>query len=212
MEVKITYETLFDLLRKEKNREELQELQSTFFDDVIAYINEKQSISDSQTKIDVFAEEEQAKADLQLKNIKKILKELYDRREKKVINMAINKARTGSNIINTSVLLKEEKALFDALVRVLDSSRVNILENVLNAQKTAEMVSKPALEEPKDIKTEEQQQNQGVKLKITEFVPKFVGLDLEIYGPFNEDDVVSLPDQIASVLINNKKAETVDEE
>ena len=41
-EFNISYTTLFELLRREKDREELQKLQKTFFEDVKSYIQEKQ--------------------------------------------------------------------------------------------------------------------------------------------------------------------------
>jgi DNA replication initiation complex subunit (GINS family) len=40
-DVKITYETLFDLLRREKNRNELQQLDPSFYLDVVSYLKEK---------------------------------------------------------------------------------------------------------------------------------------------------------------------------
>lgn len=210
MEVKITYETLFDLLRKEKSRDELQELQSTFFEDVNAYINDKRDVSKNQTKVDMFADEEKEKANLQLTNIKKILKELYDRREKKIINMAINKARTGSNIVNTSALLEQEQGFFDNLVKTIQSARESTLINALNGQKKASEPEQSVSEEPKDLKTEESEQKEELKkIKILDLVPKFVGLDLETYGPFQEEDVIDLPLQIADILIENKKAEEI---
>ena len=39
--VAITYETLFDILRMEKRREDLQELQKTFFQDAVHYLKQK---------------------------------------------------------------------------------------------------------------------------------------------------------------------------
>jgi len=43
-EVNITYETLFELMRREKMREDLQEISPSFFDDVLEYLIEKQKI------------------------------------------------------------------------------------------------------------------------------------------------------------------------
>ena len=40
-------------------------------------------------------------------------------------------------------------------------------------------------------------------------VPKFVGSDLAIYGPFDENDVASLPKDVSEILINKKRAEEV---
>ena len=65
-EVNITYETLFEILRREKNREELQKLDESFFNDVLNYVKEKkQQLNDLQTKDDLFAVEEKKKAEIQ---------------------------------------------------------------------------------------------------------------------------------------------------
>ena len=81
-EIIITYETLFELLQREKERQDLQKLEPSFFNDVINYIKEKKKILDA--KIDSnFAQEEKRKTERQLENIYKIVKELYERREKK---------------------------------------------------------------------------------------------------------------------------------
>ena len=112
-EVNISYETLFEMLRIEKNRDDLQQLPSVFFDDVLAYLREKQQILDeSRVKEDLFSATERDKVSAEMANIKKILRELYERREKKIITMALNKSRTKSNIIDTSKLMKEEILLF----------------------------------------------------------------------------------------------------
>ena len=38
-------------------------------------------------------------------------------------------------------------------------------------------------------------------------VPKFVGKELEEYGPFEEEDVASLPAELADVLVRKGRAE-----
>jgi len=40
-------------------------------------------------------------------------------------------------------------------------------------------------------------------------VPKFVGKELEEYGPFAEEDIANLPVEIAEVLINKGKVEEI---
>ena len=108
-EINITYETLFELLRREKNREELQKLDETFFNDVVTYLKEqKEFLNEQKTKQDLFAVEELKKAEIQEENIRKILRELYEKREKKMISLALDASRTSSSIIDTSVLLEEE--------------------------------------------------------------------------------------------------------
>ena len=54
--IKITLETLYDILRNEKKREDLQKLESTFFIDVISYMREKQAfLATKKDEDDLFA-------------------------------------------------------------------------------------------------------------------------------------------------------------
>lgn len=127
-DVVVTYETLYELLRLEKNREELQKLEPSFFDDVRSYLADKREDFESQQSQSVlFAADEKEKTRLELENIKKILKDLYDRREKKIMNIALSKARTGVTVINTANMLPSERALFDSMNSMLVDFRKKIL-------------------------------------------------------------------------------------
>ncbi|MBU0667475.1 MAG: hypothetical protein ABIC91_00150 [Nanoarchaeota archaeon] len=131
-DVKITYETLFDILRREKSRDELQLLDKNFYQDVLEYLKQKQSIlEDKSDQSELFRVSEAEKTRIQLQNVKKILKELYEKRERKIINLAINKARTGSNIIDTTTVLPEEKPLFEQATSMLSKSRNEILHKLI---------------------------------------------------------------------------------
>ncbi|MFC1691164.1 hypothetical protein ACFL0W_03195 [Nanoarchaeota archaeon] len=131
--VKITYETLFEILRQEKNNESLQNLDRSFYIDVVDYLKEK-SESVKKGKENHFSEEEFLAIEKQLVNIKKILKELYSRREKKIIAMALNKARAISVILDTSAMLDEERKLYIVLVQLLQNNRKDVIEQVLNLE------------------------------------------------------------------------------
>ena len=216
-EVVITYETLFELLKRERERPDLQKLETTFFSDTINYIKDKKKILNAKSD-SVFASDEMKKTERQLDNIYKILKELYERREKKIISLALDKSRTKSNLIDTTALLKEEKVFFDSITGLLDSYRDAILHATLNEK----MPFMQLLEDKqKDIKSAEQKADfkSALELKkltklvrFTHHVPKFVGPELEEYGPFEEEDIANLPMEIADVLINKGKTEEIKEE
>ena len=73
-DVIITYETLYELSRREKSTTELQKLESSFFKDTIKYIEEKKAILESQkSKTSIFSSESK-KTQIQLQNTIKILK------------------------------------------------------------------------------------------------------------------------------------------
>src|SRR3989344_2263400 len=85
----ITYENLYEILRKEKYSPEIQAIDKNFYQQLIQYLEEKKAIIESQKNKDsIFANEIQ-KAQIQLDNLKKIIKELYERRERKIIDLAI---------------------------------------------------------------------------------------------------------------------------
>jgi DNA replication initiation complex subunit (GINS family) len=214
-EINITYETLFELFRREKTREELQKLDKNFFEDVVNYLKEKQAALNL-PKNDIFAAEERRKAEMQLENIKNILKEFYEKREKKIINMALDMSRTGmgalnSEIVDTSAMLKEEKGLFDLLVKSLNNSRKGVLYNILEAKvpdiKEEEKEAKEEAEQKEEVKADPKK-----KIRFLQAVPKFIGTDLQEYGPFEKEDSAGLPAEIADILINKGRAEEMQKE
>lgn len=197
-EITITYETLFELLRLEKNRAELQQLSPTFFADVISYIQEKQlNLEKAEQKQGLFTERDKLRN--QLDNIRRIIKELYEKRETKIISTAVNKSRTGSNIIDTSSLLAEERQFFEQIVELLDRFRNNTLMQLLYGQPFATPAPKPtapSLPKPKET----------TLVRFVKPVPQFVGKELEVYGPFEEEDVANLPTEIADILVRKGRA------
>ena len=230
-EITITYETLFELLRREKTREELQRLSPTFFADVTRYLVEKQDMLQAQQE-ELFFGDEKNKTLLQIQNIRKILTELYDRREKKIFNLAIIRART-KGLVDMSALLDEEKRLCDALVQMLSGHRVSMLDQLLlggmpkqrsmalpprpqqqpaHASLAASSPSAQPVSRAVPVSPPEQKQDSMVTVRFTHPAPKFVGPRLEIYGPFEEGDVAALPELIATVLIEKGRAVTATQE
>jgi DNA replication initiation complex subunit (GINS family) len=222
-EINITYETLFELLRREKTRKELQKLDSEFFQDVINYITEKKNAFDLlKDKTDLFAAEEKLKAEKQLQNTKKIIKELYERREKKIISIAIDSSKTFSTVIDTSAMLNEEKTFFESVLNILNRFRKELLFSILEAQQPNITEEKEEVKEekktgaaqlPAEEKKEEITEEQKKEISMIRFlhpVPKFVGKNLEEYGPFDKDDVANIPSELAELLVNKGRAEILE--
>ena len=210
-EINITYETLFDLLRREKSREDLQKLENTFFSDVISYLKEKkQMLIENKEKLGEDSGLEAKRISLQIDNINKILKEFYEKRERKIINLAMLYSRTNHNMPVPDTLLDEEKGIFNSITNILDTSRTNILESIINLKMPEEKkqdasANNKIINAPKDIDAEK-------STKVVRFisaVPKFLGTNLETYGPFEEDDVAKLPAKLAETVIIKERAEEI---
>ena len=203
-----TYEHLFDILRRERSREEIQELDegfyaqaNSFLEDQAAALKEADPLSASSDQIRN-----------QLQNSKKLLRELYDRREKKLLMLALNKARTGSNIIDTSNVLPAEKPLLEDLLTTLKKYRGSIT-SVAQAPKqpTPTKKSLPQKQPVKKTTPKPTQPKQPgeVTIKVTASVPKFMGSNSKTYGPYDPGKQVSLPERIANILIKKGRAEQV---
>ncbi len=221
-DIKITYETLFELLRREKNREELQKLDNTFYIDVINYLKDKFDLLAKPQK-DLFSITEKEKITRELRNIQKILRELYERREKKIISMALNKSRTNSDLIDTNNLLKEEFFFFNSLTNTLDVFRKGVILNILDGKlpvideehtiKIEEEEKEETKEEVEEEKEEFKSAEELIKKKVKFLIPtsQFVGPELEEYGPYSADEIINLPIKVADVLINKGNAEELKE-
>ena len=213
--IMITYETLFEILRKEKNREELQKLNETFFSDVLNYVQEKKRDFEQKEQKSLFYDNEKERLLGDLKNIQMILREIYARREKKIVDMALNKSRTGSSIIDTKALLKEEQVMFNDLVEVLNRFRNGIMVNLLSGKLPEVQQHMICEDEGKKTKVYESSETPSlansstVTLRFLQPVPKFVGTELEVYGPYEEDEIASLPKEIADVLVAKERAEEI---
>lgn len=246
-DVSITYEKLYALLRAEKENQEVQVLDSAFYAQVVDYITEKSKIlDDTQNKSDLFSAAERENTVGQLKNVRRLLKELYSRRESKIISLALNKSRTDSDIIDTSHLLPEEMAMYSYLLEVLGKFRKGVHDHIAQCRmpflpgvevpqvddrpsgrpqvedyptKEDVMYPKP---DPEAVDASGEAKEAGVveappetpkegklTIKFLQETSKFVGKELEIYGPYNAGDISTLPEDIAKVLISRGSAQEI---
>ncbi|MFP4567490.1 MAG: hypothetical protein ACLFN8_00955 [Candidatus Woesearchaeota archaeon] len=235
-EIKVTYETLFDLLRREKGRGDLQQLDAEFYEDVKEYIAEKKKSLQITT-----SRGEREKTNIQLKNVKKILRELYELREKKIISIASSKVKTQSNLIDTSKLLTSEKKLFEDACELFQKYKEEILENITNDEQTRNYYSDEKQEYTPETKTttenkhthEKQEdkrsvnetqkniekqdmtkeqiinENEITNIKILNDLPRFLGVDKKIYGPYKKGDETQMPYGTAKLLLDKKRAQKI---
>ena len=82
--VNITYETLFDLFRNE-SKESLQQLPEGFYKDLVTYLQEKKSLFEDQEP----SAAEKEKLSKQLQNVSRIIRDIYERRETKILHLAV---------------------------------------------------------------------------------------------------------------------------
>ncbi|MEM2121803.1 MAG: hypothetical protein QXU20_04065 [Candidatus Woesearchaeota archaeon] len=197
-EIKITYELLFEILRREKERRELQKIDPNFYHDFYEYLKDKK---EALSKLSAVSEREAEQIKKQIENAQNILRRIYDSREKKIIDKAIIKAMTKSEIIDTTNMIEEEKEFFDKLVNLLSENRNLIFKIAFSGESF----------EKKETKEEQEREaiDKQVIVRFLSSVPKFVGLDGRIYGPYSEEEITTLPKSIANVLLEKERIEII---
>lgn len=125
----ITFESLYNIVRNEKTSEDIQKLSPELYGQIISYLK---------TKIRTYKEarakglKESERIKTHIISARKLIKDLYEKREKKILVMALNKSRVKQ--ANDENLSNEEKALLNELANILDKYRKSILLELLNAR------------------------------------------------------------------------------
>jgi DNA replication initiation complex subunit (GINS family) len=214
-EEQLTFERLFDLLRTEKNLPSLQKLPDSFYKDSITYLSAKMDMAKRSSPEQIGQYDH---AIQQLRNARKIIEEIYDRREKKIMALAISKSRTSSSIVDTSNLLLEEMSLYSSLVTTLGQFRGGILQAVLelkqpfsqNPELLANVKSRKILDA--ETFSENYVHDQDSRLSKDNYmyvtlldIPEFMAPNMEMMGPFKKGEKIKLADDVAKVLLANKQ-------
>ena len=202
----ITFESLYNLVRNEKVNEAIQKLSPDIHSEIISYLNTKISIY-KDAKAKNLNPEEAEKIRTQIVSARKLIKEIYERRERKILQLAINKSRIRK--VDETTLLTHERMLLDEVTEILDTYRKDILLSLVNAKLPSgspQQEKKEAAEPEEEDMVQEAEEVILIEVKFTKPVPKFLGKEAEVLGPFNPGDTAKLDKDIANILITKEHA------
>ncbi len=185
----LTYNDLYETLRKEKYSESLQNLPKNFIPDFSEYIT---GMRENFTKEEDLFMDSGAKNKKQLENSIAIFKELMLRRKKKLLNLVFVATETGIMKKDFENMLYFERDLFEKLIKSFEGTDKEISKVFLG----------------KKEKVEE-------KYKMISFkqnVEQFVDMSGNIIGPFKSGELVNINFDIADILVSGGKASFVDED
>jgi DNA replication initiation complex subunit (GINS family) len=183
----ITYNDLYEALRKERYSEPLQQLSKGFIGECANYFKDKKEFSDK---------DESLFSDLAVKNKKKlenaiaIFKELLIRRRKKILNLAFVASETGISKRDFENMFDFEKDMFESLVKALENADKD-LNGLINGVK-------------------EEHNNELVR--FLEEVPEFLDMEGETIGPFEKGEIANISKEIVEILLKDKKVDLIDED
>ena len=192
-----TYEDIYELFRNEQYSSDLQALTINDLKKIKKYFEEKNSETKNQDQsLNLFSTHNRAKIQVELSNATRIVKDLLERRERKVISRAVFNSRSDDSMRDTSNMFTVEEELYDKLIKLLRHSRKSFLETIdkggIESQTTTPI---QPVEEKTSNKTYYAQGE----------IPEFYGPNLEKMGPFKIGDIVSAPPEILDILIPQNK-------
>lgn len=235
--VAITYEDIYELLRTEKYSTDLQPLKQQDLIKIKEYFELKEEMLKKLKSPSIFSDRSKKdKVLTEIENAWRALRDLYEKREKKIINRALFSSRT--KLKDSTNMLASEEKLYTVLIDLLRKNNIEFFENFgikvkfESETKTAEEAEKSA--ESDEAKTLKDEKSQAVKIaeehnlaasgdtekiiepaqlkKIIRFiepVSELIDTNLLTYGPFEKEDIASLPKELADLLIKQNKAKEI---
>ena len=168
----ITFEFIRKIQREEQREPKLSKLPEDFYQKAKDYLEQKRKLYEKKGDKGVA---------LEVRNAERLLEDIFNRRETKIVTHAIITARTDLPPPN---LLPEEKEMFEAMVEMIKKRRERVLNTLLK-------------------KTKEEKFEEVI---FMEDVPEFIGADMKGYGPFKKGEKARIPRENAMILISAKKA------
>jgi len=183
----ISYNDLYEILRKEKYAEAMQLLPKGFVEDVSIFLGEMRV----ENKEEDLFQDNVLKSKKQLENSIGIFKELMRIRKKKLLSLVFVATETGIMKRDYENMLAVERELFDKMVKAFEEGDKEV----------AKLMS------GKKDKVEKNRM-----ILFNQNVEQFVGMKGEVVGPFASGALANLDMEIANLFVSGGKASYVDAE
>jgi len=182
-------------LQKEKERKTLQNLQKDFYVKVSELLKKyKKQLeaykSDSKEYREVIAT---------LDRLKESLSELINIRINKIISNTVLEVKEDLNIISEDSLEEEERLLYSIIKKILKSYKENIQNKIVNGEEID--INKFFLDINLNVTLYQNKIDKKIVI-IKNQLPKIVGPNGKIYGPFKVGDIIILNNNFAEKLEN----------
>ncbi len=178
------YDELQEVWKHEVENAELQRLELGFYSkaaDYLRRLREEGRMLDKRTVKSRLLEKE-------AHNVQKMVFELVRIRCKKSVKRA-----STSEGIPSDLLTEEERRIFKGLLPVSEACE-DLAKNILRGQVPMETTS---------------QEHNRIPLRFLKTVPGIIGADMKNYGPFESEDVASVPTENAKILVRQGLAEEI---
>jgi len=197
-EDEINYRILRKIQEMEKNSPILTSIDNNFYVELKKYLD----ILDNRLK-DESSSQKQTLLKDEISNTKKIAKNIYEQREKKILLAAVTKARGGNPDLKN--MIEIEKNLFNSILNLMENSRKHLFEEDSRKNKIVEPKKNETKEEPIPVLNES---NTNPIIRVMEDIPEFVGTNEKKYN-LRKNDILSLPEDMSDMLLKRGVVEKI---
>ena len=188
------YEDILEIFQSEKHSSDLKTLTKEHLAKIRQYLVAKESLLQKTSNKDL-----RFKLQIEIENAERAIRDLYSKREQKIIGRAIFTARSEYKIKDTTDMLPKEELFYTQLIELFISGHKAFYSTL--EQSSDELRVKDAAE---SLKTPHK------TLKFKEEVPELLDLKENKHGPFKPNDTAELPDELAKILVAQNKAYVVE--
>ena len=178
------YRKLYETWRQEViEKDKLQQLEPNFFHDIREYlkelIKEIRMLDNKTLKYRILS--------IELEKVQKLTFSILEKRIEKILDTVIDKRN-----VSQSYLSNEEIEIYETVTKIIDQ-----YENI-----------KTVILEGKSIDSgfSSIEKRERILIRFKTKIPLIVGVDMENYGPFEPEDIATLPKENAEAFIRQKAA------
>ncbi len=179
------YDELYEAWKKEKENVELQGLPKNFYAKIAEYVKkireERRMLDKKTTKAKLLNRE--------FKGVKNMSEELFQLRYDK----ALRKSLARETVLR-DVLIEEEEKLYGEILALAEAYQA-FLKGVLHGRLS---------------RIEKEEKPKKILLRFVQEIPAIVGSDMKTYGPFEPEDIATLPSENARIFIKQGVAVEVE--
>lgn len=186
------YNDLYEILRKEKYSDALQELPKKFLEDFKEYLSETTQEPSPQSTLFSSSVEKSRK---QRENSISMFRELILKRKRKILNLVFIATETGIMKKDYENMLQLEKQTFDKLVATFEEGD-KVLSEILTSENNSI----------------EDQKEENKMIIFNQDIEQFIDHNGKAIGPYKSGELANINIGIAKILVSDNKATFVDEE
>jgi len=179
------YDELYAAWKKEKENVEIQRLPKNFYAKIAEYVGkireERRMLDKKTTKAKLLNRE--------FKSVKNMAEELILLRYDKALKKSLTR-----ETVPRGILIEEEEKLYGEILPLAEVYQT-FLKGILRGRL-------PSIEREEKPKT--------ILLRFVQEIPAIVGSDMKTYGPFEPEDIATLPSENARILIKQGVAVKVE--